>query len=67
MDNQQQDTSRRALSLAREFDRLPPGEYQIAFVKTASRANPWEAAIVRIVSPQVIEPVRTMTIHDKRG
>lgn len=60
------DTSRRALSLAREIDRLPAGEYQISLTKTPRRCDPWEAAVVRVISPAVVEPVKVITIHDKR-
>jgi hypothetical protein len=50
------DLSARAVSLAREIDRLPPGDYVIRLVKCEIRALPWQAEIMRE------QPVRVMEL-----
>jgi hypothetical protein len=50
------DLSPRVVSLAREIDRLPPGEYFIHLEKGEIRAAPWQAEIQRV------EPVRVMEL-----
>jgi len=45
------------VSLAREIDRLPPGEYVIRLTKCELKALPWQAEITRA------EPIRTMEIN----
>jgi len=50
------DLSARVVSLAREIDRLPPGEYMIMLVKGELKALPWTAEIVRT------EPMRVMEL-----
>lgn len=50
------DLSARAVSLAREIDRLPPGDYVIRLVKCEVRAQPWQAEITRE------QPVRVMEL-----
>lgn len=42
-----QDVSRRALSIARTIDRLPPGEYNLSLVKPGVKAADWQIEIVR--------------------
>jgi len=37
--------SRKALSIAREVDRLPPGEFCIILVKHNTKAVPWHTVI----------------------
>ena len=37
------DLSPRVVSLAREIDRLPPGEYVIRLTKADVKAAPWQA------------------------
>jgi len=51
------DLSARVVSLAREIDRLPPGEYVIRLTKCELKAMPWQAEITRA------EPIRTMEIN----
>jgi hypothetical protein len=41
------DLSPRVVSLARQLDRLPPGEYTIKLDKPDLKAQPWEVNIVR--------------------
>jgi hypothetical protein len=41
------DLSPRVVSLARQLDRLPPGEYTIKLEKPDLKAEPWEVNIVR--------------------
>jgi hypothetical protein len=50
------DLSARVVSLAREIDRLPPGDYVIRLTKCEVRAMPWQAEIVRT------EPMRVMEL-----
>jgi hypothetical protein len=49
------DLSARVVSLAREIDRLPPGEYVIRLVKCDLKSMPWQAEIVRAESLRVME------------
>ena len=41
----QQDVSNKALSMAREVDRLPPGNYCIVVCKPSLRGQPWNLTI----------------------
>jgi len=50
------DLSPRVVSLAREIDRLPPGEYVIRLSKCDLKTSPWQAEITRS------ETVRNMEI-----
>ena len=49
------DLSARVVSLAREIDRLPPGEYVIRLEKGEIRADPWQAEIQRVEAVRVME------------
>lgn len=49
---QQQDVSRRALSIARIIDRLPAGKYTIQLVKAESESERWQIEIVQPVTIQ---------------
>jgi len=55
------DISRKVLSLAREIDRLPAGDYSISLTKPASKNQPWSVTISKGE-----EPVREMTIPNAR-
>jgi hypothetical protein len=50
------DLSPRVVSLAREIDRLPPGDYVIRLTKCDLKALPWQAEITRE------EPIRVMEL-----
>ncbi|MDH5605355.1 MAG: hypothetical protein OEY93_00550 [Anaerolineae bacterium] len=39
--------SRRALSLARVVDRLPPGEYLIRLKRSPFKTRPWQVEVLR--------------------
>ena len=45
--SQKPDISNKVLSLAREIDRLPPGEYSITLVKPSSKHQQWQVQIDR--------------------
>lgn len=42
------DLSSRAVSLAREIDRLPPGRYSVEITKSALPASTWRIEILRL-------------------
>jgi hypothetical protein len=50
------DLSQRVLSLARELDRLPPGDYSVRLVKPELAGLSWHAEIIRV------EPIREMEL-----
>jgi hypothetical protein len=56
MSEQPADLSQRVISLAREIDRLPPGEYSILVIKPDLPALSWHVVLVRQ------ECVRTMEL-----
>lgn len=43
-----QDLSPRVVELARQIDRLPPGQYEIGISKPDVRAGSWDVEIVRV-------------------
>lgn len=55
------DLSSRALSLAREIDRLPPGDYSVRLVKPDPGGLSWHAEIIRVETIREMElPVRVV-------
>ena len=50
------DLSARVISLARELDRLPPGDYSVRLVKPDLPDMSWHAEIIRV------EPIREMEL-----
>ena len=50
------DLSQRAVQVAREIDRMPPGTYELTIQKPDVPAAEWSVEIVRV------EPLRTMRL-----
>jgi hypothetical protein len=59
----QADVSLKSLKIARAIDRLPPGEYNIALVKTTSKGQEWNVQISRVVQHLNI-PAQIHETHD---